>query len=186
MPLRWLLTLILASLPLISFFVQHEDSRRRGVFKSFKKHWTCFYADWIFVFINALFLYSTRISVNTLAICFLVSIIFNFTSHYFWSKSNEFDYGLGHFYYKDLKKLNLSGYAHLIFSIIEMTIIFTVIFSYSRSYLIYFQLILFAIFGLLVLIGSLKMYEKITKGDLIVGITLILVSLTKLFIYKEI
>jgi hypothetical protein len=46
--------------PFLSWYFQYYFSKKEKL-NFFKKHWTCYYGDWIFVPINLLFVYSIKL-----------------------------------------------------------------------------------------------------------------------------
>jgi len=168
---------MLATLPAVSWILQNHYSKKENL--DFKKNWTCYYTDWIFILINALFLYSIEIS-ETIIVLFIISLSANIYLHKIWGKQNKVE--KSHMFWKKTHKLNPAGITHLIFSTIQTTIILSILLFQEISNFIYIQFLLLAIFGLLLLVGSFKIHKKITKMDLSVTIAIFILLIAKTII----
>lgn len=183
--MKFLIAILLASLPLISWMIQYYASKKNGLIKSFKDHWTCYYGDWIFVIINFLFIYSVQIS-NILWITLLMSLIINIFTHTTWGNTNKSEKSNGHFFYHQTNKLNYAGISHLIFSTIQMGIIMSIIFLKPVTPFIFIELLFVLLFGIFIIYGSYKIHSKIDKMDLLAGSLLIIIVSSKIvFLLNE-
>jgi len=166
--MKFLISIILSTLPLISWWSQYLASKRNHVLNSFKKHWTCYYGDWIFVIINILLLYSVNIS-NKIYVFFIISFLINILSHFIWGNKNKVNGEKSHFYDQITNKLNYSGIFHMVFSIVEMTILFTIFFLEPKLPMIFIELFFVFLFWIFIFYWSKKIHSKIETIDLIVG-----------------
>ena len=153
---------MLSVLPLISWCSQYLLSKKNGLMSSFKEHWTCYSADWIFVIINFLFIYSVQIS-NKLWLIFLFSFVINLITHYFWGCKNRIEQLNGHFFHSKTSKLNKSGIIHLFFSAIEMTIVISILLLTPVFPIIFLELLFVFIFAGLIIFGCYKTHSKINN-----------------------
>lgn len=177
--MKLIVSILLALLPLFVWIIQYFYSKSHNLLKIFRKHWTCYYGDFIFVIINFFFIYSVSIS-KIIYFLALISIIVNLCAHAIWGNQNKKKSIYCHLYYKKTNKLNLSGYAHLVFSIIETTIILGIIFLTPKLPIIFIELFILLIFGYFILIGSYKLHSKINRMDLLAVIIIWLSVLIKL------
>ena len=114
--------ILLAVLPIISFILNYHYSVQSGTLENFKTTYALYYLDFLFIIFNALILCAVRINYKilgvTLVLCALILTFLNFT---YWT------------FQRDV------GIVHLIFAIIEMSLLITAIFSKTinrKAYLI--------------------------------------------------
>ncbi len=177
--MKQLIALTLASMPLIAWILQYYSSRKNSRLNLFKQHWACFKGDFIFVPIGFLFIYSIR---PNFLIClfFVFGLITNLLAHKMWARKNKERKSESHFFYKDSDKLNLGGYAHLIFSTILIALILSYLLFEPLSPIIFIGLCLVFTVGVFMLVSSYKIHSKIDKFDLIEGIGLMGASLIRI------
>ncbi len=175
--MKYFFVLILTSLPFLSWIGQYYFSKKHSLHESFKKHWTCYRGDWLFVIINVLFLFSVKISVAILYL-FSISILINLYTHYKWGKENKIGKIVCHFFFRNTDQLNKSGIVHFIFSTIQMTLIISILILESIRPFIYFELFFVFAFGMFIPYGAYRINSKITwldiTGALIIFILIIL------------
>jgi hypothetical protein len=163
--------LLLSLLPILSWCLQYYFSKKEKLLKIFKKHWTCYYGDWIFLPINFLFIFS--IQLDYFIIYFLIiSLISNIIIHKYWINQNKKYKTASHLFKEG--KLKIPGYVHLIFSTIQMTIILSLLFLNPIFPYYFIQLFLLLFFGLIMLYGSYKTNSKISFLDLTISLTFII------------
>ncbi len=177
--MKLVLSILLALLPLFVWIIQYFYSKSHNLLKTFRKHWTCYYGDWIFVLVNFFFLYSVSVS-EIIYLLALISIIINLYIHALWGNQNKKSIIQCHLYHKGTNKLDLNGYAHLIFSTVEMTIISGIIFLTPKFPIIFIELFILLIFGCFIIIGSYKIHSRINRIDLLAAIIIWLSVLIKL------
>jgi len=176
--MKYLFVFILMSLPFFSWFGQYYFSRKHSLLGSFKKHWTCYRGDWIFVVINGLFLFSVQIS--SLIIYFaIISLFINLYTHYAWGKHHPENNAGMHLYSSGTTHINGSGMIHFFFSAIEMTLLFSVFFLEPIKPFIYLELIFVFIFGTFASYGAYKINNGVTKMDAAAALTIFLLSIAK-------
>ena len=178
--MKYLLTLVLISLPLFSWIGQYYFSKKHDLFESFQKHWTCYFGDWVFVAINGLFLFSVKIS-SLLIYLAIASVIINLYTHYVWSKNHPKNNAGMHLFFKGTSRINGSGIIHIIFSIIEMTLIASVFFLEPIRPFIYPELLFVFIFGMLASYGAYRINNRITELDAIAALAIFLLTIAKFF-----
>ncbi|MBT4384358.1 hypothetical protein HOD30_01275 [Candidatus Peregrinibacteria bacterium] len=172
------LSIILTSLPLLSWYFQYKSSKRQNLLHEFKNHWTCYKGDWIFLIINSIFLYAVVVT-PIIFLVIAVSILANTGMHFFWSRNNIGQ--TGHLFGKKTKKLNFAGWTHLIFSSIETAIIFWILIGISQNISLHIiGLITVSVFGLLIIYGSKKSNSSFIKSDSIAGTALTIAALSSL------
>lgn len=178
--MKILIAIFLSLLPIFSWIGQYYFSQENKLLNSFKRHWTCCYWDWIFILINIFFIYSIEIS-SIIYIFLWISIIINLFTHYIWWKSNKLNKSNGHLFYYKTNKLNKAWTIHLIFSIIQLTIVLSIIFLKPISPFILIELWFLIIFWIFIVFWSYKIHWKIQNIDLIAFLFLIIVIFHKLF-----
>ncbi len=172
------ISILLVLLPILSRGLQYFFSKKNSMMDSFRKHWTCYYGDWIFVFINLFFVYSA--SFNSRFYLFLViSFLANLLIHSAWGNENKINKINWHLFHRWTGKLNQAGIVHLIFSTIESAIVASIFFFKPIVPFIFIELALFVIFGIFIIYGSKRIHwnihgtkkanSKIEKMDWIVG-----------------
>ena len=181
--MKYIISFLLALLPLFSWTAQYHLSKKDNLLNSFKKHWTCYYGDWIFILINFLFLFSIKIT-PTFFYLIPVSILISIFTHKIWRNKNKTKKRNSHFFFNKTNKLNSSGITHLIFSSIQITIIISIFLSPPILSLFFVELILIMLFAILMTYGSYKIHSQIDKLDLIASVLLVLfVIIRYLFLF---
>jgi hypothetical protein len=122
----WMTGLLLGLLPAASFILQYALSVQSDTQAQFFRHFTCAYVDWLFVPFNVVVVWTIewRRSGSLLLIVF-VSFIASIIAHADWQY-----YGIdgGHMIAHGTQTVLPAGWAHLGFSIIEMTLILAFVF----------------------------------------------------------
>jgi hypothetical protein len=176
--MKFIWSILLALLPFLKWGSQYVISKKNGLLKSFKKHWTAYYADWLFVGFNFFFLYAVNFS-KVFYLFLVISLTLTLCNHHVWGKNNKLNKGSSHFFQKKSDKLNLSGVIHIIFSAIEMTFVLSVLFLSSIIPFIFGALFFTFLFGISMIYGSYKIHGKISKMDGLVGILIIFIVVLK-------
>jgi hypothetical protein len=180
--MKILIAIFLALFPIFSWIGQYFFSKKNNLINSFKKHWTCYYWDWIFIIINVVFIYSIELS-NIIYIFLLISIVINLFTHYIWWKENIINKSEWHFFYYKTNKLNGAWIIHLIFSIIELTIFLSILFLNPIFPFIFIELWFIIIFWILIILWSYKIHWKINRMDLITSLWLISFTIWKIIFF---
>lgn len=114
------LVIIIALIPLISFILCYTFSIQGETLENLKETYALYYLDFLFIIFNALFLYAIKINYRVLKWSFAFSaIVLTVINHAYWTFQNNV------------------GIVHLIFAIIEMTLLITVIFSKTNNKTLY-------------------------------------------------
>ena len=180
--MKYLFTLIVVFLPFVSWYGQYCFSKKENLLGSFKKHWTCYYGDWIFVLINLFFLFSVKISAIILYL-FLISLLVNLYTHLQWGKENKINQLSYHFFLDKADKLNGAGIVHLVFSTMQMSIILATFILKPTFPFIYFEMFLIFIFGIFAVYGSYKIHSRIKAMDFLAALIIfILIALKIIFL----
>lgn len=177
--MKFIIAILLALLPFISWIIQYLVSKKNGLINSFKNHWTCYYGDWIFVIINFIFIYSVKVS-KFLWYILLASFIISIFTHNIWGNKNKSNKSNGHFFYNETNKLNYAGISHLFFSAIQIGIIISILFLKPIIPIIFIELAFVLLFGIFITYGSYKIHSKIDKMDLMVSLVLIVIIISKI------
>ena len=177
MDIRVFVSIVLAIFPVVNFVVVNKLSKRKGKISLFRKHFTCFYVDWIFVLFNLLWIYVVEIDFRLILILFLVSLLFNIISHYYWIMILE----RGDPPLFGFRKMSSSGVVHFIFSTAESTLIFVFLVSKVNSLLLFLEGGILILFFLGVIYGSRKINGRVLISDLVVGLLGIIITLFKIF-----
>jgi hypothetical protein len=169
---RLYFAILLALIPILSFTFQYYFSKRENLLKSFKRHFTCYYFDWIFVPFN--FCIAFILNLNAILLyCFLISFIFTIVSHIFWLRKNS----NGYMFNFEKKRISFAGVAHLIFMTVEAAFVLFLFFS-SLNIFSYSAFLFLVIFSMSGLYGSKITHGKIDLSDLVfIGVLLILILL---------
>lgn len=176
-----IVALILALIPIVFWLMQYYFSKRDGKLNLFKKHFSCYYLDLIFIpfnFFVGLSIFSFNSSV--LFFIFLFSLVVNYFIHVFWFKLHVREQI--ELYMFDIKKkiITRAGWSHIFFFFLE--------FSLVISFLLFSSLNLFSISALSLLFlffaftnyASRKIHKKSELSDnffMILGIIVILIKL---------
>ena len=181
--IKLLIAVILAILPIISFFLQYNFSKKENCLKAIKKHVTVFYSDWIFVIFNILFVYSVSFtSIGGLILILIFSAIANIAMHIYWSRLPIEEDG-SHMYNSKTRKLLNAGKVHFLFSTIETALILTFLFSPTINKFYLYESAILGLYFLSYIPSSLKIHNgRLLISDLITCILGILAILIKLLI----
>ncbi|MGV8150225.1 MAG: hypothetical protein ACP5NV_00680 [Candidatus Woesearchaeota archaeon] len=107
-----ILSIILALLPIISFVLYYAFSVQGGTLDNLKENYALYYLDFLFIIFNLLFVYAIRINYRVLKWSFVFStIVLSVINFAYWTFQDDV------------------SVVHLIFSIIEMGLLITAIFS---------------------------------------------------------
>jgi hypothetical protein len=178
--MKILISILLALIPIYSWIGQYFFSKKDKLLNSFKKHWTCYCWDWIFVIINIFFVYSIEFA-NIIYVFLLVSILINLLSHHIWWKRNKIRKEKGHFFHIKTNKLNKAWIIHLIFSVIQLTILLSIVFLKPIFPFILIEFLFIIIFWIFIILGSYKIHWKIETIDLIAFLLLLTIIFYRLF-----
>lgn len=162
--MKYFFVLTLTSLPFLSWIGQYYFSKKHSLYESFKKHWTCYRGDWLFVLVNLFFLFSVKLSFLFVYLL-LISFFVNVYTHLKWGKDNKINKLSYHFFLDNTDKLNGSGIIHFIFSTIEMAIIASIFLLQSAYPFIYFEMFFVAIFAIFIPYGAHRINSRITRLD---------------------
>ena len=177
--MKYSLTLFLTFLPFLSWMGQHYFSKKHNLFESFKRHWTCYYGDWLFVFINIFFLFSVKLS-YLFAYLFLISLCVNIYTHIKWGRDNALNKLGYHFFLDNTARMNGAGIIHLVFSTMEMTLIMSIFLLESLYPFIYFEMFFVFIFAIFILYGAHKINSKITWLDITASLIIFVLIFLKI------
>lgn len=168
-----ILSIILALLPIISFILYYTFSVQTGTLDNLKNTYALYYLDFLFIIFNLLFLYSIIINYRVLKWAFVLSaIVLTVINYTYWTLQNNV------------------GIVHLIFAVIEMSLLITAIFSKTTSRKKYlYMMIPILIYFLIAFTLEAFIYRRELLEAIPHLIGLIVVSLRlikpKLFIVKQ-
>lgn len=168
----------------MSWFWQYYFSRRNGLLDSFQAHWMCYRGDWIFIPINAIFLFSVDIS-PLLALLIVPAIVLNLFPHFLWGYENKKKRLRLHFYILNTARLSEAGIVHFIFSTIQTTVFFWIFFLSPIIPFIFWILFLTILFSVVLVYCSYRMHGRITYDDMIVGMLILGAVLVKIVILLD-
>lgn len=161
--------IILAFIPIASFFLQYAFSANAGTEKIFFHHSTVMIVDWIFIPFNY-----WVISIidwkrgGRLFLIVIIAIVLNVVTHAFW-QYNGID--LGHMITNSGVFLP-AGWVHLVFSVIESILLFSFVFCRkSVAPKMILVSILAIIYFLAMGISGYLMHHHITLSDAIVTLS---------------
>ncbi len=114
------LAILLACIPIVSFLFSYVFSVQSDTLEHFKSTYALYYLDFLFIIFNALLLYAVKINKKALFISLAFSAILLTALNYaYWTFQSNV------------------GIAHLIFAIIEMSLLITAIFSKTNNKTLY-------------------------------------------------
>lgn len=174
-------SLLLAILPVISYFLQEYFSWKNNQISLFRKHYTIRYCDWLFIFFNFLFVYSVSFNQKSIFLSLLASMIIIAISHALWADMSKKG-NAGHFYYKNSAKITFAGIVHFVFMFIEASMIIIFLLSPKINSFYYIGAAILLLFAGSSIYGSYKIHKKIQKSDLTAGLFLIFLIFIKLVI----
>ena len=162
-----LIGLILAIIPVINFSLKYFFSFRAGELGLFKKHFVTYYADWIFVLFNFLWIFSAKANFKALFLFFIVSIIVFITLNLYWIKLHRKE--KRPVYLFDIKsgKIKPAGIIEFIFFIFEATLIAGFVFSNVSSIFVYIESAVLMFFLLLCIPSSIKIHGRVSTSDML-------------------
>jgi hypothetical protein len=173
------ISIILALIPLISFYFQYYFSKKHNFHHIFKKNPACFYFDWLFILFNFFLIYTIDFNFQKLFILFFVSLVGNLFFHIEWAKIHIKEKKEAHMFDIKNKKITKAGIVHFLFSFIETILIGLFILSFSKSIFVYLELSILFFFLIGLLYSSKKVYGRVIPIEL----ALVLVSFA-MFLYK--
>jgi len=154
--------ILLVLIPVLSFTFQYYFSKRENLLKSFKRHFTCYYLDWIFVPFN--FCIAFILNLNAILLyCFLISFIFTLVSHIFWLRKNN----NGHMFNSEKKRISFAGVVHFIFMTFELGLILAFIFVGINNLFTYLCSFVLVIFFFMAIYGSKRIHGRVAIDDLL-------------------
>ena len=175
--------ILLALLPVINFCLAYHFSRQEGKLHKFRNHFTFYYADWLFVPFNFLFVFAVRVDHYWALVLGLVSIVCSFIMNIIWFAHHRKTKNEGHMYNFKTRRLTRAGLTHAIYLPIQLfLILYFVIFSINNIFSLINLVVLLPYF-LSYPLTSKKMHGKFVFTDLVVFIFGLAVLLVKLLAY---
>lgn len=177
------IALILAFVPVLSWSLSYYFSKKEGKLKFFKNHFTFYYADWLFVLFNFLFVFCTNLNILFIPVI-SVSIVLSILINRIWFKGgiNKLE---AHMYNWKTRELTKTGHIHFVFMFFQLALIlFFIVFSIKNVSSIVSCLILILYF-LSYPKSSKNLHKKFILSDILVcsfGILIVLVKLSLLLI----
>lgn len=164
-----IISIILASLPIISYFLQKISSDFEHRKRYFGKFIPVAYLDWVFVLFNILWIYVTPVNFYIVPL-FMVVLIANTIFSIAWAKVHIKEKNPLDLYDIKKKKLTFAGLIHLIYAQIQATLVLT-FFIFSRASLLTYLGIFFLMIYILSLpISSKFIHKKVILADWILFI----------------
>jgi len=172
--------LVLAAIVPINIFLQGYYSKIEKRTELFKKHFTCYWIDWIFVLFNFFWIYAVDFDLLYWAASLFVSLILNLIAHHYLANMEEANAAPSHLFNRGEKRILPAGFVHLVFSIIETAMLLIFIFSSLESFAAYIEICIIIAFFLLVPYGSKKIHGRVIPYDWIFFCCGIIVVIGKL------
>lgn len=173
----------LGLLPVLSWFIQYFYSIKNNKLKLFKNHPQTYLLDWLFIPFNILWVYTISLDIPLFFIFLGSSISINFFSDKFYKKMHIKENRNIHLFSLKTSKLNTAGYAHAIFSVAQLFLIFSFIFSRVSNIYVYANLIILALFLIPNIYFSKNVHGSIDKYDLALVLFGLLMIALKLFVF---
>lgn len=179
---RLFLVIILALIQPLHAITEYYFSKKDKKLNLLKNNLTDFYGDWLFLIFNFLLIYAVVFSLKLFSLILLGSLLVNVIISYYWiynhtKTKNEF-----YMYDIKKKKIQVSGFIHLVFSTIQTTFIFLFLLSSPVSKLFYLELFVLFCFIFFIPAGSIRIHGRFDKGDKFVFILGLAAIMTKLFL----
>ena len=172
--------IILASLPVLSYFLQKKMSQKNNQLKIFERHWLVRYADWLFVPFNFIFIYVVEFVFIQAVVILIISVILNIVLHRYWGSLSA-NSDSCHFYDKNSDKLTVAGYVHFVFSTIETAMVIMFLLYAASNIFTYFGLFLLALIASSFIVNSYKMHHRPLLTDLGTAVILYVLIIIKVY-----
>jgi len=180
-----LIAVILALIPVLSWFIQYHLAKIDGKLKLFEKHLSVYYFDWVFVVFNLLWIYSVSFNYFIIVFSLIVSLIVTSLIHIFWKKLHIKEKKPVYMYDLKKRKITPAGVWHFLYHFIQLFLI--IVFLLSDVSNIYSYLALFCLFLFFVgaTFSSKSIHGKVSLTDwpfLILGFIIFFIKFFRILI----
>jgi hypothetical protein len=161
-----IIAIILALIPVIFWLLQYYFSKKQKILYLFKRHFSCFYLDWLFIPFN----FFVGLSFNKINFFYLYlilgfSILINFFIHFFWFNLHK-KQKLKLYMYDIIKdKIYLAGWMHIIFFFLEFSIVLYFLIFSRFSIFSLLAILTLALFFIFTNYASRKIHGKSEFSD---------------------
>jgi hypothetical protein len=156
---------ILAFLPLISFFIQKKFCAHEHKLRLFKRYPMVFYVDWIFVLFNLFLPLVVSANYDLWLLVFVIILIANLVFYNIWARIHIREKNPIDLYDIKQKRITHAGKVHLIYAQIQAFLVFIFIFSNVINIFVYLELLFLLIYFIGGLFSSKAIHGKIILAD---------------------
>lgn len=175
--------LILALIPILSWFIQYLLSKREGKLNLFRKHLSVYYFDWIFVAFNFFWVYVVSFNFNFIMYSLLISFVATLLIHIFWKNLHLKEKKPVYMYDFKKKKITLAGIWHVFYHLIQLFLVILFLISDVSNVYSYLALFCLLFFFVGATFSSRSIHGKVSMTDipfLILGFLIIVVKFLRL------
>jgi len=172
--------LILASLPIINWIIEYSFSLKDKRLNLFKKHLTCYYFDFIFVFFNFLWVYVFNLNLLQTFFLSAISLIAGIFLYIHWSNVSIKEKKESFMFDLKTKKVTGAGIAHFVYQTIQLFLVLGFLISSVKSSIAYIECVIFGLFLIAMIPSSKKIHGKVLFSDLVFSIMGIIVLIIKM------
>jgi len=181
---RILVGILLALIPVINFCLAYHFSRQEGKLHRFRNHFTFYYADWLFVLFNFLFVFAVRGDYYWAFVLALFSIVCAFIMNIIWFAHHRKTKNEGHMYNFKTRRLTRAGLTHAIYLPIQLFLIIYFVFFSINNIFSFANLVILLPYFLSYPLTSKRMHGRFIFTDLfafVLGLGVLLIKFLTYF-----
>jgi hypothetical protein len=178
-----IVSLILALLPLISYYVQYFVAKRSGRLVAFENFLPVRYMDWVFIPFNFLWLYVVNIELIFNIYLILFVVIGALILLLWWGKQDPRNSKWEDYSFRK-GKFRAEGWVHGVYALFQGFLVVVFLLSSIKSISALIECILLLIYFFIGIVGISKLHKKFSAPDLffvIVGIVVVLIKIILIF-----